>query len=257
MSGLLLFLLGCFKFTKWMFVITRIKYLFQSTPFKISKYTYYCHIFIHLLLTVFIGTHLIIHDKPTIYHASDNHKYKFCHFASNNELLYSLLVFECFCTTVINTCLLYLLYAKTKKLDEYQQTQNNLSSHFTETNNLISIKIMKRCIFCEISFFILQWIVLSIYVLYKIQFLFTLIGIFQCVVILVTFDIKFKCCNINIINQNNNQGNIILEQHMQRKEYARKTMAAYYAAPNRKNDRKKGTTKIELQIELQMRGKQQ
>ena len=219
------------KIILWIFYAYRIKTFFKSTPFYLSDVAFYvfCAIFIMSGAVIFI----FFPSQFAIYTTSDDDddddEYRLCWVPQEitAENLAILAIIKVLNDVILNIGLLYLLYHKTKQLEAYQLNNQRLSRHYSQRhNNMINTKIMKRCIFCGITVFVLEILAVSLYVSHRTSYGLLIFSTLICMPIISSFDIA--CCNINNNNNQNASGLSMADQ-----QYLQSVMAEFYRKPIR------------------------
>ena len=203
-----------------LFILSRIKYFFKSTSSKISLTDFLMHAAICTSLTIFTGMSLFFVSEPTIFIANDHENYKLCHFTANSILI----VIVMGISSIYSIYLLHLYY----KQYEHQQKSDN---------NLINRKIMIRVFFMIIIYKSIQFLSILLFVTYAIKYVFSFLGIINCILVLSSLDIMN---NNNDENNDNDKKKSDEDRKKQESDkYIEEIMKLYYAKPKR---RKTNTT---------------
>ena len=239
------------KFGIWVFSSLRIRIFFQSTPYKLSDIVFYIQILTYIIFTSLSAYQFSIYGEEGIFYASNNHKYKFCWmFTDNIEMDGIWIVVFISNEWIINLALLYLLYSKTKKLEQYQRENKELSPYFSQRDNILQMvntKTMKKCIFGGLTSMVVNMVGVSIYVTFHTNCLVGIGLIVTGLPVIMTFDISLDdvCCIGLCLNGGNNvavgddnvenvygheQG---IEITRKQQEYLSRIMAAYHQVPRR------------------------
>ena len=203
------------RYSTWIFYLYRIKFYFAKSPkYRVTTTMFMVNIMLYTICSLVsfclhINWTLSYNEAPVaIYIASDNPNYKTCTVYLDRNLEMDIFTVIAFIINegVISIYLLYLLYSKTTNLERDQQENKELSIHFSQRDdgNVISTKIMRRCIFYGLLSLIIHCV--NIVICVTTQFRFKIIFFRLCVIanimsILVSFDIKFLnrllciCCN--------------------------------------------------------------
>ena len=164
------------------FLLTRLKHTFQSTPFEIKYYEYNIQIIICFLMTIWNIIYNSTSWEPTIYIAMDNPDYKLCHpqpLQTVNLKWNTLFV-------VLNDA--YLFYLCFKRFRQYQQHP----AQFENDQQLKSdIKHLKVVIILLFAYRVLaRSVVYGLRAFLKIKYVFGIPGIIGCFILLYCVDSK-------------------------------------------------------------------
>eukprot|EP01084_Bolivina_argentea_P108278 193502_1 len=225
-AAFLLFFSHLHQYSTWFFYLSRIYYFFKSSPNQLATKTYYILNIIIFVSSVIGCIDSITHAEMTIYYASDDNKYKMCHFSTDiNPDIGFILSFDVF----IQSLFLYLFCKKIKQLENAINAGNyDLSTVYSQNNDeniLTNPKIMKRSLMFGIIFIIYHAITIVLFLLFRIRFCFAIIPIMSTFSIVSSF-VEYEC-NCSTCTETNDTSD------MDREKYLQKLMNAYYSTPTR------------------------
>ena len=194
------------------FLITRMKNIFKSTPFGITSSQYQ----IQIILSVFVGILAMFHNvmlKPTIFIANDDGDYKLCHIQLDNQKPPPIAWIPILLNDV------YLYYVFHTKYTEYKHGEDINDNILRHARNL-----KRAMILLLISKFIIVPIIAALFMIYKVRYLFALNGVIDCYILMYAMSCK------SYDNDDNGRNNSS-EEEIDR--YLMEIENAYYAVPPR------------------------
>lgn len=216
------------QYSSWIFYLSRIKYFFTGTPFKMCNVIYYLHILFYSVLIIMSCLATIYHSKAEIFMASDSKKYKIC--TSNTYTISFDLQWVLFISKgVIQIYNISLLYIKTKYWTRYERN----GYREEDSGIIINTKIIKRCILIDIVYCIMNTICIVLATIYDIKYLDGLLIVSLTISILFSFDSKLLANDAmsNSIQESPEIGKLKLT--IKREQYLSEVMNRFYTTPQR------------------------
>ena len=198
------------------FLLTRLKYIFQSTPYKVKSYEYKIQMVLCIFVSILTTICSSMAFEGTIYIAMDNPNYKLCHLNLQTEMPNFLLL--CIAAFANDSYLIYLLFTKFRK---YQENTDQLLQDESLNSKVKNLKLGGILLMFSKSIF--KPIIIGISMLYGIKYALSLCGIADCIVLLYCVDSK--------IFANNNGSQIQQQSPEELDRQLQEIMEQFFAPP--------------------------
>ena len=170
------------------FVLTRIRYIFESTPWRLTRIEYQIQLLICIFVCILSVCYNSISLEATIFIANDNADYKLCHFELNEFGRNTSPPPIAWIPSLLNN--IYLFYMLNKKCIQYRNMVN------VDMKILENAKTLKRAMILLVFLKLVSaMVIFGLFILYKIRYLFGLQVIIDCCVLI--YSLKGKLCDIN------------------------------------------------------------
>ena len=201
------------------FLLSRIKYIFDFTPFKLSVFNYFLNIAICIFLCIANIYIDLSNVEPTIFIANDDPNLLLCQLEpvefDNMTTYFSI---DCI-YTLQSLYLLYLLYKKNKLFNEIIHSHHTSDIIDVFEANSIDNNMMKRTFYLFIFSKVVEWIIIALYIAFGIKYSFG-VSIVICWFMLYSMD-------HTLFDTRNENENVMSPQESQ--EYLDDIMARYYS----------------------------